>query len=103
MCRSHPCYAKGFSRTNASTGHYYCSTWGKREHWWLVTSNNEIVDLTVAQFPSKGLGVYVPWDEGAPEPTGMCPECGNYVYDDYSFCSKSCGHSYMAYLNTGCL
>ena len=47
-------------------GHYLCWVWGEREHWWLVEPNGEIVDPTADQFPSKGGGVYVPWDEASP-------------------------------------
>ena len=52
-------------------GHYHCPIWGEQEHWWLVHPDGSIVDPTVRQFPSKGLGEYVPWN-------GVCPcaECG---------------------------
>lgn len=62
-------------------GHYYCVVWGQRGHWWLVASDGEVVDPTAAQFPSQGHGVYDPWEEGAKEPTGKCPNCGGYAYE----------------------
>ena len=77
-------------------GHYYCSVWGEREHWWL-TFDGEVIDPTVSQFPSGGGGVYVPWVVGDPEPTGMCPNCGDTVYDGDTCCSDSCHNSYVAY------
>lgn len=72
-------------------GHYLDPFWGKREHWWLA-DGDEIIDPTAAQFPSKGRGVYTPWIEGAPEPTGICPNCGEYVYRD-TCCSDACSES----------
>lgn len=82
-------------------GHYYCFSWGEREHWWLVAPGDQIVDPTAAQFPSRGAGAYVAWAEGAKEPTGQCPNCGDCCYDSRDLCSDSCEASYLAYLN-GC-
>ncbi len=79
-------------------GHYYCWQWGEREHWWLVDPSGEIIDPTERQFPSKGHGEYVPWPEGAPEPTGMCPNCGGYSYDGNTCCSDRCSNAYLAYI-----
>ncbi len=62
-------------------GHYYCDGWGKRMHWWLLSSDGKIIDPTAIQFPSNGTGAYELWDESHPEPTGMCPNCGDYVFD----------------------
>lgn len=78
-------------------GHYYCPIWGERDHWWLVAGDGQIVDPTAAQFPSGGLGVYVEWEDGAAEPTGMCPQCGGPVYDGGTCCSESCHMAYVAY------
>jgi hypothetical protein len=89
--------AKIFPELTIVRGHYYCMVWGEREHWWLVDEQGHIVDPTAAQFPTKGNGEYVPWDEGAPEPTGMCPNCGEYCYDGNYCCSESCSISYAAY------
>ena len=80
-------------------GHYYCVIWGQREHWWCVDSDNSIVDPTASQFPGKGSGEYVEWDESQPEPTGKCRECGEYCYDDNNFCNTAHEVSYMAYIN----
>jgi len=77
-------------------GHYYCPFWGEREHWWLK-DGEEVIDPTFAQFPSKGAGEYVEWEEGQQEPTGMCPNCGEYCYDGGTCCSESCHNSYVAY------
>jgi hypothetical protein len=77
-------------------GHYYCPFWGERTHWWLL-DEEEVVDPTKDQFPSKGLGVYVPWIEGSPEPTGKCPNCGELVYNGLLLCSQSCHREYVEY------
>lgn len=79
-------------------GHYFCPIWGKREHWWLISSRGKIVDPTKNQFPSKGIGEYVQLDESMPEPTGKCPNCGEYVYENNYFCCDNCEGTYMVYL-----
>ena len=81
-------------------GYYHCPIWGKREHWWLVDTEGEIVDPTVSQFPSGGFGEYEPWIEGSPEPTGMCPNCGEVCYNGDGVCSEKCHQEYMAYLKS---
>lgn len=78
-------------------GHYYCWSWGERAHWWLVDEQGEIVDPTAEQFPSKGCGEYAVWIEGSPEPTKVCPNCGENVYDGNTCCSEACGLAYAAY------
>jgi len=80
-------------------GHYYCLAWGERQHWWLVAPNGDIVDPTADQFPTKGSGPYDEWDEGSPEPTGKCLECGTLCFDGKQFCGKSCEGATLAYLN----
>lgn len=79
-------------------GHYYCTAWGERQHWWLVTASGEVVDPTAAQFPSKGTRVYEPLAEDAPEPTGLCPNCGGFIYGGGQVCSDACGVAFTASL-----
>lgn len=81
-------------------GHYYCPIWGEREHWWLTTPQGEIIDPTVAQFPSKGIGHYEPWNESKKEPTGKCPNCGDYCYNGKTVCSDRCYEEYKNYLES---
>ncbi len=69
---------------------YICIVWGKREHWWLKTVNNTIIDPTSKQFPSNGYGKYIEWKEGLEEPTGKCPNCGGYSYNHKVCCSDIC-------------
>lgn len=76
-------------------GHYYCWTWGERSHWWAVAEDGTIVDPTARQFPSGGRGMYVPWEEGAEEPSGKCPNCGGYVYGGGTVCSDQCGDAFV--------
>lgn len=49
-----------------------------------------IVDPTKQQFPSRGNGVYIEWDESEDEPSGKCLDCGGYVYSGDVFCSDNC-------------
>lgn len=82
-------------------GFYHCPLWGQRAHWWLVTPDGAIVDPTAMQFPSGGLGLYVRWPEGQPEPTGKCPNCSDYCYNDRTCCSEPCSREYAAYCMGG--
>lgn len=68
---------KEFPELRRVRGHYYCWVWGKREHWWL--EDGEVIDPTASQFPSKGKGRYEEW-QGL-EPTGKCPNCGEYCFE----------------------
>jgi len=74
-------------------GHYYCPIWNRDEpHWWCVAPDGTIVDPTARQFPSKGMGMYTPFN-GIIE----CDECGKEVSEEnakfesnYAFCSSMC-------------
>jgi len=72
-------------------GHYICPIWGKQPHWWCQRGN-EIIDPTAKQFPSKGIGEYIPF-------TGMveCEVCGKRIPESkampagrYAVCSSAC-------------
>ena len=79
--------AAAFPDLERVRGHYHCPDLGKRPHWWLLDPNGVIVDPTADQFPSGGSGAYEAWDESQPEPTGKCPNCGDYSYGSQYFCS----------------
>lgn len=74
-------------------GHYYCPIWNTDEaHWWTVRPDGTIYDPTKAQFASRGLGIYTPFN-------GMvsCSECGKEIPEEeasfesnYTFCSNRC-------------
>lgn len=79
----------------AVRGHYYCPIWNSDEpHWWAVKPDGTIVDPTVKQFPSGGIGTYVPFDG-----TCKCSQCGKAFQEDdekaifesnYTICSYEC-------------
>lgn len=90
--------ASVFPELTRVRGHYVDGVWGERCHWWLTTRDGTIVDPTAAQFPSAGLGEYMPWSEGNDEPSGKCPNCGGYVYGGGTLCSDTCARAYAAYV-----
>jgi hypothetical protein len=56
-------------------GHYLEPFWNTdEEHFWCVDKNGKIVDPTVEQFPSKGLGIYTPFDGYV-----SCESCGKQL------------------------
>lgn len=83
------------SSLTAVRGHYYCPVWNTDEpHWWCVDSSGKIIDPTVKQFPSAGLGIYTPFN-GICE----CSNCGKEFEENnenasfesnYAFCSHIC-------------
>jgi hypothetical protein len=86
-----------FPELNRVRGYYYCFAWGKRAHWWLVDARGNVIDPTASQFPSKGNGEYMPWDETQAEPTGRCFNCGEFCYNNETCCSESCGIEYVEF------
>lgn len=93
-----------FPELRRTRGHYYCVFgWGERAHWWCVTEAGDVVDPTARQFPSVGTGEYAELDPNAPIPTGKCPECGELVYENETFCSPRHEAIYVAYMTTGVL
>lgn len=63
----------------------------KIEHWWCVDlESNEIVDPTEAQFDN--IVKYEAYDKliHGPLPTGKCMDCGEFVYDNETFCNIEC-------------
>lgn len=82
-------------------GHYFCPIWGTSEqHWWTVRPDGSIYDPTSNQFPSKGFGIYTPFD-GSCE----CSECGKLVLEEdahfegrYAFCSYTCHGKFVGIL-----
>ena len=83
-------------------GHYTSWSWGRREHWWLTTPEGVIIDPTIDQFPKPHeVDTYEPWDESKEEPTGMCPNCGDYAFKGRTCCSDKCSEEYTRYV-MGC-
>ena len=71
----------------------------KYPHWWLIAEDGDIVDPTESQFPN--LLEYEQWDESLTEPTGKCPNCGNYCFDHKQLCCAECEKEYISYLKYG--
>jgi hypothetical protein len=56
-------------------GFYWCPIWNKDEpHWWCKDKQGNIVDPTVNQFPSKGVGYYTEFDGFI-----TCEMCGKRI------------------------
>lgn len=77
-------------------GFYLCPLWGKQAHWWCVKPDGTIVDPSVKQFPTGGVGAeYIEFDG-----TIECEYCGKgvpeekaYAYCQHRYCSYTCyGH-----------
>jgi hypothetical protein len=73
-------------------GHYLDPIWGEQEHWWCVKPDGTVVDPTAKQFPSKGNGVYIPFNGIV-----TCAECGKELEEKsaimmgrYPCCSDMC-------------
>lgn len=68
----------------------------KYPHWWLKTENGDIVDPTAHQFCF--VFDYEEWDEARDEPTGKCPNCGEYSFKSKYFCSDSCREEFSEWM-----
>lgn len=79
-------------------GHYFCPLWNTDEaHWWCVRQDGSIVDPTKDQFPSRGAGIYTPFNGLVP-----CSECGTATSEsealfdsNYAFCSTRCNMRFV--------
>ena len=78
-------------------GHYHCPIYGKQPHWWCEKADGTIVDPSVKQFPSGGIGDYEPFN-GVVE----CAQCGKEMEEadarfesNYAFCSCACNMRFV--------
>jgi hypothetical protein len=77
-------------------GFYVCPLWGKQAHWWAVKPDGTVVDPSVKQFPTAGVGAeYVEFDGNVE--CEFCqkivPEADVYRYAQHAYCSYECyGH-----------
>ena len=79
-------------------GHYFCPMWNSDEpHWWCVRQDGTIFDPSKDQFPSRGLGIYTPFDGRI-----ACAECGKEIDEsearfdsNYAFCSTRCNMRFV--------
>lgn len=83
----------------AVRGHYFCPIWNREEcHWWAVDQVGTIIDPSAKQFPSKGHGIYTPFDGRIP-----CAECGGEMMEEdvarfegnHGFCSTKCAMRFV--------
>ena len=92
---------KQFPELTIVKGHVEDLQWGRRSHIWLKTAEGEIVDPTVAQFPS--VMEYEEWEPGDEVRVGKCMECGEEIWRSVQtldvedpgcrrpyFCSEEC-------------
>ena len=75
-------------------GHYVCPVWGSQEHWWCIDIEGRVIDPSVRQFPTNGIGAeYIPFNGIV-----TCEECGKQLPEEdaqfmgnYPVCSSKCG------------
>lgn len=82
-------------------GHYFCPMWNTEEpHWWTTRPDGTIHDPTREQFPSRGMGIYTPFN-------GMveCANCGKEIAEEeasvegrYAFCCYRCHGRFVGVL-----
>lgn len=78
-----------FPELRRARGHVMTLAGYWRTHWWCVAEDGRIVDPTKCQFAELG-GVVEYLEHEGPEPLGRCMGCGEYCYDDPTFCSEAC-------------
>jgi hypothetical protein len=62
----------------------------KRQHWWCIDPNENIIDPTNYQFSHIGTDFsYFPVDESK-NPTWICCNCGDVAYNYNSTCGDKC-------------
>lgn len=74
-------------------GHYFCPIWCSNEqHWWCTKPDGTIIDPTKDQFPSRGFGIYTPFNGIC-----ICDNCEKEVLEEdaqfhgrYALCSDKC-------------
>lgn len=78
-------------------GHYFCPLWNKEEqHFWCVNKQGDVVDPSKKQFPSKGHGIYTPFNGIV-----YCEMCSKEMKEEevfywqgkYPTCSDKCAYN----------
>lgn len=82
-------------------GYYHCPMWGKQQHWWTTRPDGSVYDPSANQFPSKGWGVYEPFN-------GIvhCANCDKRMKEEeawrlegrYAYCSHTCYGQFVGVL-----
>jgi hypothetical protein len=89
---------KEFPGLSLVKGFYEDPIVGDRQHWWLKTKDNEIIDPTAIQFPSVGMfGGYREIADDDALPKGKCMNCGKISYFNSMACSEKCEKELDAY------
>jgi len=65
-------------------------------HCWCLTENGDIIDPTANQYFTKILGYTKFGDDNLP--TGKCPNCGGYCFNNNDLCSDKCEKEYREYM-----
>jgi hypothetical protein len=77
-------------------GWYHCPIWGKQAHWWAVSLDRAIIDPSVRQFPTAGVGADYEEYDGNIECefcNKVVAESAAYLYAHHAYCSYTCfGH-----------
>lgn len=87
-----------FPELRRVSGFYYAALWGRREHFWCISPDGEVIDPTAVQFPCKGNGAYEEVTDPSLIPTGRCLDCGEDVYNSKTFCDLQCENLTRKYL-----
>jgi len=86
-----------FPELNQIRGHVISTLrYDQVPHWWCTDNDGNVLDPTEKQFGQ--IVAYYPHDESLPEPTGKCPNCGEYCYNGKTLCCKDCETEYLAYI-----
>lgn len=89
---------EAFPELRAVRGHVD-TDYGRRSHWWCMTSSGEIIDPTASQF--NVIFEYIEFSEGDPERLGKCMNCGDEIWAPRDkgicpiMCSRRCGEIFM--------
>lgn len=90
---------KAFPELVRVRGHYYDYLY-PQPHWWLKTEDGTIIDPTYKQFTESDIfalsGPFELYEEVDEDncPTGKCPNCGDYCYQNRFCCSNECYEEY---------
>jgi hypothetical protein len=72
----------------------------EHQHWWCSDAEGNVIDPTASQFVYLSNYEIYNEEKHGPLPTGKCHDCGEYVYNNASFCDEVCESRTMIYLNS---
>lgn len=62
-------------------GYYHCPIWGRQQHWWCKKPDGTIVDPSVKQFPTAGVGADYEEYDGIV----FCEYCSSSILEDDAY------------------